>query len=230
MADHVSRFTAMRLLAQELPASDAARVEAHAARCAPCGALMGELRETQRRGEIEAPALRAPAPPAPRAWLSSWRFPAVAATSLAAALFLLALPRSEPIRAKGGLRLEVSCKLGERLWRCARGERLAPGTALQLEIELARDGYLAILGRDGSGAWSTYLPQSGDEAVRVARSNRRPLANSLVLDSAPGPERFFAVAAPGPFRIGEVLTKQARDAGRPEVPAGGALAEIEFAK
>jgi len=229
MSDHLSRFGAMRLLMEELSPEEADRAHGHVGECAACSSLLDELRSVQSEGAQLAARAPLPAPvPWWRAALTGWRLPAFAATAAVGALLLVWLPgTSSRYRAKGGLRVETTCKLGERVWRCESGERLSPGVAIELRAHLPDDGYLLVLGIDGTGTRTTYFPTGSDRAGPVAKTDQL-LPGSLVLDDSPGPERFFVVWSRAPFLSREV---GGLGPGEPlDPPPESELVEVRFEK
>jgi hypothetical protein len=211
MADtqHLAPFALMRHLTGELPAAERRRAGEHLAVCLACRTALDELRAVKERGASEAPPAPFPArPPAtaprPRRWRLAWGAPVAAAVALAVAVIWLG-PRPAAVRPKGGggsVRVTAACKHEQRTWSCKSGERLQPGTAIMIQVDLDAERDLLVLGRDGSARWRSYIGGAGDgggrRSLRLPRG-RQQLPHSLVLDARPGPERFYVIDAPGPI-------------------------------
>jgi len=195
MADeHLGRLQLMRILARETEAG-----VGHLARCEACARVHRELAEVRDQGAHEAPRLALA--PRPKPWFAQpWLVPAAAFAAM-----LLVVPRffGDEIRAKGGLSLVASCKDEARIWPCAPGEKVRPGTAIMFEIDTSADRELMLLGRDVTKVWSTYLDDHGRSVSRKA-GHGALMPNSLVLDASPGQECFLLVTAPQPFERKDV--------------------------
>ncbi len=199
---HPSRFTMTRLLAGEISGAERVELKEHLNDCAHCTTAYAALESVQVQGEREAPPLKLPERRAAR---PHWYGLALAGAS-ALVVFAAVLPHGGEIRSKGaGARVEFACKDGPRVWRCQSGERVRPGTAVAVRVELVSPRWLMLLGRDGSGRWRTYLPSGGEGAVLVAAGARDPLGASLVLDETPGEERFVLVMARRAFSRADLL-------------------------
>lgn len=195
---HASRFELMRLLARELSEERARSLEAHLASCKNCRKTHNELQELQARGQKLAP---------PPPWISNdtRRFPlrifaGVLAAAAAVAFFVLAPPQ-DGVRSKGRGALQVHCRApnNDRPQRCESGEHLAPGTALMFEAHFDSARYLMLLGRDDDSSWRAYFPRQGETSVLVAAGTHDFMGASLVLDGAPGEERFVLYASERSF-------------------------------
>jgi hypothetical protein len=222
---HLSPFALMRLLAGEVPAEERARMAEHLAACGDCAGALSGLQTEQHQGARAAPLWVEPR--RRRARLAWFGYGLAAAA--AAVVAIAVLPREAGIRAKGGARVEFACKDGPRVWACRSGERVHPGTAVAVRVSLDSPRWLMLLGLDGTGRWRTYLPASGEEAVRFQADVSDPLGSSLVLDETPGEERFVLVAARRGFRRADLLpTGEA--AGDLRLPEGFETAELRLQK
>jgi len=86
--------------------------------------------------------------------------------------------------------------------RVANGDRLAPGDALRFVLYPSGLPYALIASVDGAGQVNVYFPFHGEASAAVDLTPRVPaidgavavpVAASIVLDAAPGPERLFAI-------------------------------------
>lgn len=146
-----------------------------------------------------AERLPAQAAPSPRPAAHRWRLALFAAMGAAAALALALLvpPGSDPVQESIGSRYKTDETLQAFVLRDGRPERIQPGTALRegdlLQFRLSSPhAFLALVGVDGTGVVSRYEPVGGDVSAPFVPGNARPLADSLQLDDAPGPEVFLA--------------------------------------
>jgi anti-sigma factor RsiW len=107
------------------------------------------------------------------------------------------------------------------------GENLAPGAQIQFAVvDVADASAMVIVGVDGKGAVSTYATRAltGREKGPSGGGKARLLEQSLVLDDAMGPERFFVVYGSG--AVGQVQ-RAAEDAARALVSQGSDLVRTE---
>jgi hypothetical protein len=141
------------------------------------------------------------------------------ATAAVAILPFLVRPRppvEDPAwQTKGAGALQVFGRRGDRLIPVEDGARLRPGDQLRFAVQPGDARFVLIGSVDGGGGASLYYPSA---AVGADAGQVQVLAESIVLDDAPGPERIFAVFSDR--RLGdrevEVLLKH--------VAAGGAEA------
>ena len=80
-------------------------------------------------------------------------------------------------------------------------DALHAGDALRFVLEPVGRPYLLIASVDGQGKASIYHPFGGSSSARVAPQGMvEAPAGSVVLDTAPGPERVFAFWSSEPLR------------------------------
>ena len=144
----------------------------------------------------------AEAPAAPRAAAGGrfWRLLLYAAAGAAAAFALAVLvdpgqpePQQHPLtgRYKADETIQAYVLRDGRPERIEAGARLREGDLLQFRVS-SPHAFLALVGVDGTGVVSRYEPVGGDVSAPFVPGNARPLADSLQLDDAPGPEVFLA--------------------------------------
>ncbi|MCK6530736.1 DUF4384 domain-containing protein [Myxococcota bacterium] len=148
----------------------------------------------------------------------SWRMALAAALAAAVAVVVALLPPGggplpgeDPgvrLKGRGGLSAFVLDE-GEAI-AIAPGTPLAAGDRIQFRLATSRS-YVALLGVDGTGTVSRYLPVGGEESVPVVPGGSRPLPDSLVLDDAPGPEVFLAFCSDEALAV-EDLERAVHDA------------------
>lgn len=178
-------------------------VRAHVDACEPCRDRLAAIeRETARFRQAELPP-----------WLEARPRrtcvrPLVAAASLLAAVTLLWLVRGpvpgeradDAIRLKGGGALTVYVRQAERTFVAAPGTRVHPGDALRIALSTPEPAWVAVLGRDATGQWSTYHPL-GDLAEPLSAGSEQLLDMALELDAELGEETFVAVFCTGPTDV-----------------------------
>jgi hypothetical protein len=121
-------------------------------------------------------------------------------------------------RLKGAAALEAWLDVEGHPQRVEPGVVLSAGDRLQFKITTTRT-HLALLGVDGTGTVSRYVPVGGDVSADFVPGNARPLRDALVLDDAPGPEVFVAFLSDEPLLV-EDLERALHDL----LDAGGAAA------
>lgn len=196
---HVSDLTWDRLLAGELAGEAKAEALAAADACATCEARYAELRREQAafaRPFAASESSQSVGSLRP----SRWWLAAPALVVAAAAIVLVMWPRSpaEPgagERLKGGEGPELLVEAGPRefLKAVATGDFVTPGDFVQAGYTATRDGFGAVLGRDGTGASSVYVPSSGDAMVALPAGTRRSFPESTELDRVLGKEIIVVV-------------------------------------
>ena len=203
--DHVSDLRWDRLLAGELAKADEAAVLDHAHSCAACGARLAAITDEQR-AFAQRPAFRLQRRPATIVPITRRRWQAAAAVALAAATVLLVVrlrPTDAPIeRTKGrGPALILAAGNASALEPITTGDRIHPGDSLQAAYTSDRDGFGAVLSRDGSGHAMAYVPASGDAMVALPAGATRSFPARTVLDDIVGSEVVVIVwcQAPAPL-------------------------------
>lgn len=194
---HVSTLRLHQLRLGELDGDEEVRLRAHVAACDVCARRLDAQLETRQA------FARQPLPPflapAPSLWdrLGVGRWFVLAVPALAAAVALVAvLPAddtpadapTEDVREKGGIPLlEAWIESGRSARPLYTGERVRPGTRVQLKFDPGRRRFVTLAGRDGKGTVEIYgtLPAQGP-GMKTA-----PFA--LTLDDTPGDQEFFAV-------------------------------------
>lgn len=186
---HVSDLRWDQLIANDLAARDATSALRHAEGCASCHARFVELRE-----ESAAFASR----PFPWATTRSTRMLAIGALLAAAGIAAIVFVRNsddEPTtRSKGvGAKLVLAAGPEGRLTVIASGDVVHPGDYVQATYTAERDGFGAVLARDGNGAAFTYVPSQGTAMVPLPAGTMRSFPESTVLDDVVGSETIVVV-------------------------------------
>lgn len=230
MSAHESEWTLRRLGAGELAAAEAARVQAHAAACAACGAALRELQHEQSRFEAAVPfarfeagveravqrqrrseSFRAP----PRRWV---------ATTVAMAASVLVVLLARPLlgdgargtgtnRLKGGAvaELRIGGGLGpQREARPDAPEALEPGERVMLGYQAEGHRYVAAVSVDAIGEVTPLHPESGDSLPVEPGADMHWLPDSWELTGS-GAERVVLVLLDAPVPV-DTLVDAARRA------------------
>jgi hypothetical protein len=224
MTEHVSDLRWDRLLAGELADADRAEVLAHAEVCSACAA---------RRAEITAgfDAFADVAPALPRRQVPRRAFAAIgAAVALAAGvLFVLRTPSAPTTRTKGagGAKLMLAAGPRERVVPVASGDRVQPGDSLQAAYTATRDGFGAVLARDGSGATAAYVPAEGEAMVALPAGTMQSFPGSTVLDDVRGAQAVVIVWCESARPLAP-LVAELRASGAVTAPSGCSVERVEL--
>lgn len=210
----VSPWRLERYLADDLPPPERAEV-AEALRVDPALARrLDALRaadasfQQEHRWEDVSQALFAraealPAPPVRRDWR---RWFAVLVPLAAALMVAVLLPKDDPTRTPNRLKGAglTAMQLVEGVAQpLARGETVEPGDRLQLRVHTTHR-WLVLLGVDGTGTVSRYVPGLGGQSEPIEPGTAVPLPESLVLDDSPGPEVFVGFLSDEPRGVAEL--------------------------
>ncbi|NVI99695.1 zf-HC2 domain-containing protein [Myxococcus sp. AM009] len=246
MSAHESEWTLRRLSAGELTATEAARVQAHAASCEACAQALRGIHEAQARFEADVPferfeagveqALRRrqdAARPPPRRWV---------ATTVAIAASLLVVVLVRPLlgssaesrntvglnRLKGGATAELRIGGGLGPQREAipgRPEAIDPGERVMLGYKAGAHRYVAALSVDAIGEVTPLHPEDGASAPVAPGSRLHWLPGGWEFTGS-GAERVIVVLSDEPLPQ-ETLVEAARRAFAQADGDVGRMAELE---
>jgi hypothetical protein len=224
-ARHLTPVDRDALALDLVPAAQREVLLAHLRACARCASLEHQHRIDREHFVSTVYARSLPALPGRvrRRRRSSSAWGAVAGLGALAAAGLLLAPRTEqaaapPIPAAGapGIKgpgvLKVFARRGERVFTVAEGSHLAPGDAIRFFVNGGGHDYVIVGSVDGEGKATIYHPYAGRQSVRVAPAEQVQFPGSIILDSARGPERLFAVFSREPLpteRVRSALLKVA---------------------
>ena len=184
-----------------------------------------------RRIEQRAERLK---PPSRRSVWLRWLLPAGALVAAAAALLLAFFNKKEDripgddddLRTKGDdISLVIHASAGADSTKLATGDTITPGTKLRFEIQGGKQGFIAVVGIDGSNATTIYYPWNGSEAAPLGAD--RLLPKAIQIDATPGDEKFFAVFSTKPFAVSAILPGLQ---GTGALPAGVVKSEVVLHK
>lgn len=183
MTPHVSDLRWDRLLAGELSEVERAETVAHAEACPACAS---------RRAEITAgfDAFANVTPALPRRWPRRVAAVATVAAAAAALVVVLRPPPGDETRTKGagGPQLMLAAGPREHVAPVSSGDRVRPGDSVQAVYTATRDGFGAVLARDGRRSTATYVPAAGDAMVALPAGTQRSFPGSTILDEVTGPQ------------------------------------------
>ena len=137
-----------------------------------------------------------------RRWLSLLMpaFGAVAAL-LVAIIYFVRQPTEDEYGVKGTIALsvfrEAQTGQGEMV---PPGATLKPGDKVRFEVRAPKDGWVAVLSKDGAGRVTIYYPFGGTAAVRYQTSEAM-LPGAIGLDETPGAETAWVLYGPRPFTL-----------------------------
>jgi len=98
-----------------------------------------------------------------------------------------------------------------------------------LEIEQKTDHYLMLLGKNPSGSFDKYFPDS-DTAQLMPKETHRFMDQSLILDDEVGKELFVLFFSPKPFRVEDILPTMMGKAIQPTDLVDVESVQVEFLK
>ncbi|MBZ4422533.1 zf-HC2 domain-containing protein [Myxococcus sp. RHSTA-1-4] len=223
MSAHESEWTLRRLSAGELAAAEAARVRAHAATCAACGATLRGIEKDQALFEAEVPferfeagveravqrqrrseSFRVP----PRRWVAT-----TVAMAASVLVVFLARPLLSPSmhgrlnRLKGGAVAELRIGGGldpQREARIDAPEALARGERVMLGFRVEQLRYVAAVSVDAIGEVTPLHPESGQGLPVRPDPYMLWLPQSWELTGS-GAERVVLVLSDEPLSVESVM-------------------------
>jgi anti-sigma factor RsiW len=149
--------------------------------------------------------------------------------AIAAAVMLVVFPSPEDpatppdaFTLRGGLAMDVVVKGTDTDRLLVSGDRVSLGDKLGFQVSTDSEGYLLILGIDGTGEAYPAYPARGGSAARQAVGSSQSVPAAIELDATPGVERLVAIHCEAPFtyaRIAEAL-EEAMAERAPEEDAG----------
>ncbi len=194
-------------------------------------------RLAELRADTEAFLVRHPPGPFVAKWEAvrkrkrfAWMLPAVLLPVAAAAAALLYARREPEFAVKGEVVLVLHKRQGDSTVRVEPGAALSPGDSIRFEVRSPLKGYVAVVGRDASGAVTAYHP-FGALAAAPYDPASPVLPGGIQLDLTRGRETVWALFSTDPIDLGPIL--EALRAGRPiggALPRGVAWASFEFDK
>lgn len=192
-------------------------VAVHVAACASCSARIARMEaegEHFRQYVFPATVEEVEAAAAPRPWwrARAWMVPVPAVLLSAVAIVVLLRPQppdrpaDDYLGTKGGdagaLALTVFLGDAAGARAVADGERVPATAQLRFSVRPEHPCRLWVVSADASGEVSRVFPADGDGGARFEQGGALP--GGAVLDGKPGPERFFALCAPGELGLAAV--------------------------
>lgn len=207
---HVSAFALDALAIGALDRETAAAVPTHLASCERC--RVEQIVAAELRAEFAERVLpRVPPARRSRHWLR------IVVRVLAAAAVLFALwqrtvpperprPGRDDLAIKGDAAWEVFARRGADTFGVHDGTVLTAGDRIRFAVVPAGARYLIIGSVDGNGRATIYCPYGGRQSAPVDAPRIEP-EGSIELDSAPGPERIFALLSDQPLDVANLLVQ-----------------------
>ncbi|MBK7862864.1 MAG: DUF4384 domain-containing protein [Archangiaceae bacterium] len=204
-ARHIPEALLERYLAGDVAPSQRAELEARIAADPQAQQRLAALRADSAAYLIKHPPGPVAHKLAARPKKSWWALLAAPMAVAAAALFFVlqrpAVTREDDFGIKGDLAVAVY-----RQNDVGQGERVEPGATLKggdrvrFEVRAGRDGWVAILSRDGTGHVTVYYPYQGATAARYS-ANEALLPGAIGLDDTRGTEDVWVLFSPKPFAL-----------------------------
>ncbi len=188
-----------RYLANDLPTALRAELEATLQRSDIDRARLADLRADSAAFLLQHP----PGPVVDR--LTSqrrrrWLFSLLAVPAAALAALVLVPSREEATTIKGGVSLVVYAKRGAVTVRLGPEDHLAAGDQIRFQVTAPAAGFVAVIGRDSTGAVTVYAPFGASAAKRY--DPRDPLLpDAIELDAAGVSEDLYAIISSAPFSL-----------------------------
>ncbi len=227
MIEHVSDLRWDRLLAGELRDDQATEVRAHAASCERCGGRLKELTAGRDAFTVRPQVIAF----APRRKRGLWAGVAGALAAAAAVAIVVTRPKPDDgERIKGsGFDLELVVLRGSETVPVSSRDVVFEGDLIQAAYSSTRDGFGAVIARDGADGVFSYVPSSGDQMLALPAGERRSFPQSTTLDTVLGSERVFVVWCEQPQPIAPLLA-ELRSVGDVTAPAGCHVRRVELTK
>ena len=139
-------------------------------------------------------------------WLAA---PVVIAAAAAAVLFVRTESRpAERTKGPGDTALIVLSGAPEqRPHVLSSGDRVRAGDYLQVAYSAKRDGFGAVLSRDGAGTTSVYVPAGGSAMVPLPASIDAAYPASTILDDTLGVENVVALWCDVPLGLAPLVAE-----------------------
>ena len=107
---------------------------------------------------------------------------------------------------KGSAPVEIVCRRGAETFVIGPGATVAPGDALRfLPLPIWSEArYIQVGSVDGTGSYTPFYPPVEDGQSVALPAPGAPLAGSIRIDDAPGPERLLVVLSAVPLAVRDV--------------------------
>ena len=224
MGECLSHLQLARFQTDDMSAPEARAVQEHLDGCEKCRSLLTEMTanaaEYSAREAVHLEQLTARLTEQPtasdadireRPWMRRVAvFSGLAAAAAAIVVFAFVFefgpdaPDGDPsIAFKGSTALEVTAARDGETFAVKDGTHLRAGDAVRFTLTADRPGYVTVFSVDGKGMVSPFYPAAAlsvDAApLEMPSAGKQVLPGSIILDDAPGPERFVALFSDRPF-------------------------------
>jgi hypothetical protein len=109
------------------------------------------------------------------------------------------------------------------------GDRVRPGDDVQVAYSAKRDGFGAVLSRDGAGTTSVYVPAGGSVMVPLPAGISAAYPASTILDDTLGVENLVALWCDRPLGL-QALVAELAATGDVAAPHGCTARRVTFTK
>ncbi|HET9753848.1 MAG TPA: zf-HC2 domain-containing protein [Myxococcales bacterium] len=189
---HASAVDIARVLLGEASPDEARRLEEHAAACARCAEELRQARGSAASFHARVFARTLPAVERRRRRAVRWRLWMAPIVAAAAAVLVLVMVQRRPDADERGFKgagvLQVFGLHGKTLFAVRDGTVMRAGDRIRFAVHPGPGRYVCVGSADGRGQANLYYRN-----VQLEKDAGDILPDSLVLDDAPGPERFFAI-------------------------------------
>jgi hypothetical protein len=202
MDAHISDLCCDQLHAGDLPPPEDARARAHASACPPCAARLAAIVAEANAFTRDRPRLVRRSP------IRRMRLASLAAIAAAVVLVVRSQGSSDE-RHKGSGEVQLVLLAGSPglLVPLSSADRVAPGDSLQAAYSAARDGFGAVLSRDGAGTTTAYVPSRGETMVALRAGTMVSFPESTVLDGVLGEEAVVVIWCEAAHRLAPLLAE-----------------------
>ena len=110
-------------------------------------------------------------------------------------------PQAEQVTAKGPPAMQIHCRRDGRTFVLGVGDAVQAGDELRFvpRTSAGEARYIQVGSVDGTGSYTPFYPGVLDGNSAPVPAAGQPLAGSIRLDDAPGPERLFVVVSRTPL-------------------------------
>ena len=220
MGNCLSHLQLARFMTDDLSESEAATVRAHLEACEKCRAVSKQMDvnaaaySAHEELHLERLDERLAAASAERGVGSRGRNVAIFCGLAAAAAAVLVLTfvfnagqdesaGDSVIAFKGSSALAVTAARDGETFAVKEGTHLRAGDAVRFTLTAFHSGYVTVFSVDGKGTVSPFYPAAAlsenAAPLEIPAAGKHTLPGSIVLDDAPGPERFVALFSERPF-------------------------------
>lgn len=185
----------------------------YSAPAAPAAGAKATARKARPARPVEQASARVKPVQTPAAAMEPSKAPAVADSAVP---IVLASNTTKPL----GLRYSLLKRTASGVEEVDTATEFRAGDRIRLSVEVNDPGYLYIVNRGSSGAWTVLFPSAeiagGDNHVLPGRRYEIPSGYTFTFDETPGEEKLFVVVARRPEADLEKLIYKLGETGAPQ--------------